>query len=106
MARALTSVTAGSGQTIQLVEVNGGAGVVRASQSYGFVSGTSYTITIATSGATIAVSVNGVQEINYASATSNQTATKGGGGYGVGVQLGQLRGDPTSQAGRPDLHRA
>ena len=55
---------------------------VRASQSYGFASGTSYAITVTASGATIAVAVNGVQKISYSGATSNQTATK------VGLRLG------------------
>jgi len=67
-----------SGEAIQLMEFAGGVGTVRVTQTYWFASGTSYGITVTANGATITVSVNGVQEISYSSATSNETATKVG----------------------------
>ncbi len=64
------------GGAILLYENVGAGGVLRASNAFAFLSGTSYAITVVCSGSTITVSVNGVQQFSYGSATSNQTATK------------------------------
>jgi len=73
----LVHVSAGA-QELELIQVSSGTQTVRGSVSFAFASGTSYVISVSASGATIAVSVNGVQGIGYASATMNETSTKVG----------------------------
>lgn len=74
--------SAGSG-VIQLYENTGSGYVQRATATPGWVSGSTNTIKINLSGASITVYGNGTLLLTYNSATSNQTATK------IGIRTGQ-----------------
>jgi len=62
----------------EISEVSAGTSVIRASATFAFVAGQSYTFKAVLSGQTITGYINGVQQLQYASAASNQSATRMG----------------------------
>lgn len=62
----------------EIMEVNGGTQTVRASAALTINTGVDYALRCVTSGATISGSVDGGNDISYASATHNQTVTAHG----------------------------
>lgn len=80
-----------SGGEIQLIETNGGAGVIKKTATHGFLSGSTYAITIHLTGPTITCYVDGAYKWTYDSATLFQTATK------FGLRCGKA-GSPATKA--------